>query len=638
MKVGLQQGDAYSPCETRKAVLLKKAVFLLGFILATLQGSSQNEYSKWYFGHHAALDFMTSSPAVLNNSGMIAYEGCSSMADAAGNLLFYTNGVTVWNKQHAVMANSTGTINGNPMIIKQPGNSNVYYIFKAVRSPVAVILPVPAPVIPNGLYYSVVDMSLASGMGSVTVNDALIYTLPLYLANSGQLHAVKHANGADYWIMTHEYANTNFRAYLFSSSGISLQPVVSSLGVPHQNASYGYMKFSPTGQKLCTSTSYAGVELYDFDPNSGLLSNPLTLLSDGLEKNYRGCEFSPDGTKLYAGHSIAALPNSSRLIQWDVSAGSAMAILSSSVNIPSAALDPAALQLAPDGKIYIASAGSPSLSVINSPAAAGIACNFVMGGQPVSAAVNATLNSYSHSGLPNMLTGIATAACVTQTVSNPQSICAGSFYAIGDHTYTTAGTHIDTLQNVFACNGMVIVNTPLTVNSLPALAVNAASAICVYAPPTLTASGAYTYTWNSSTTGSQYTVPSFTTTGSMTYSVQLQGTTAAGCVSATAVSVAVLVQPCDVGFTEHHSSGAIKIYPNPASEYFELTVNHMEPLAGSNSLSVYNGLGQLIKKEEISLKDRSGTINISELAEGVYFIVLSGSGNGAFTEKLLISR
>src|ERR1044072_10401 len=73
---------------------------------------SQNENTKWYFGENAALNFMTNPPTQLNNSSMSTMEGSSSIADASGNLLFYTDGLTVYNKLHAVMANGTG-LSGN---------------------------------------------------------------------------------------------------------------------------------------------------------------------------------------------------------------------------------------------------------------------------------------------------------------------------------------------------------------------------------------------------------------------------------------------------------------------------------------------------------------------------------------------
>lgn len=623
------QGD-----ERQKATRLKR-LFLFFFTAATLYGTAQNEYSRWYFGDQTALSFMTNPPTVLNNSAMLAFRGCSSIADAAGNLLFYTNGTTVWNKQHAVMANGTLALSGspnvaNPMIIKQPGNANVYYIFREFAAPYITNFPIPPTT--TGLYGSVVDMSLAGGMGSVTVNNVPIYTVPSYSSTTAQLHATRHNNGIDYWIMIHDYPANNFRAYLLTASGLSPSPVVSSLGLTYQNQVYGYLKFSPNGQKVCTSTNYAGVELFDFDNNTGQLSNPITLLSNVLENNYRGCEFSPDGSKLYAAHSIAG-STTSKLIQWDVNAGSNAAIISSSVNIPSAIPDPEGMQLAPNGKIYMASPGSLSLSVINNPNAAGIACNFAAGGQPISAVPNATPSPSSPFGLPNMITSLANTPCTTQTAVNPQVICAGSAYAIGNQLHTSAGTYIDTLQNVFGCNGLVIVNTQLTVTSLPNMNVIANPTVCVNDPLILLANGASSYTWNNSVTGMQYTSAPFTTAGIFTYTVQLRGGGSTGCVATNTVSVPVLVLACDVGLAEYNPSVHAKIYPNPANAFIQIELEERTlPVAHAY---VYNLLGQQVKEEELVFKEGKAGINTAGLENGVYVLKLSSAH---ITTRFVVNR
>src|SRR5258706_5132995 len=82
------------------------------FVFVSIRFFSQNETAKWYFGGNAGLDFMTSPPTILTN-GALSADGCSGISDGAGNLLFYTNGATVWNKSHVVMANGTGLFGGN---------------------------------------------------------------------------------------------------------------------------------------------------------------------------------------------------------------------------------------------------------------------------------------------------------------------------------------------------------------------------------------------------------------------------------------------------------------------------------------------------------------------------------------------
>jgi len=69
---------------------------------------SQYETSHWFFGYNAGLNFQSGSPVVEPGGQIQTEEGCSSISDVCGNLLFYTNGVTVYNKNHQVMQNGTG--------------------------------------------------------------------------------------------------------------------------------------------------------------------------------------------------------------------------------------------------------------------------------------------------------------------------------------------------------------------------------------------------------------------------------------------------------------------------------------------------------------------------------------------------
>ena len=51
--------------------MLKPSLKLLGilyFLVSNYTGLCQNEFSKWYFGDKAAIDFISGSPVVLTNS------------------------------------------------------------------------------------------------------------------------------------------------------------------------------------------------------------------------------------------------------------------------------------------------------------------------------------------------------------------------------------------------------------------------------------------------------------------------------------------------------------------------------------------------------------------------------------------
>src|SRR5687767_12401385 len=108
--------------------------YFIFFLVTSLNSFSQNEFTKWYFGRYTGLDFMTNPPSVITHSTLFTFEGSASAADAAGNLLFYTDGGTVWNKHKLAMANGTGLLGHGStvqaaLIAKQPGNSNIYFVF-----------------------------------------------------------------------------------------------------------------------------------------------------------------------------------------------------------------------------------------------------------------------------------------------------------------------------------------------------------------------------------------------------------------------------------------------------------------------------------------------------------------------------
>eukprot|EP01035_Chromulina_nebulosa_P055523 gene55523-76076_t len=87
-------------------------LFFVWLIAVPLSIQAQKENNIWYFGNNCGLDFSTTPPTALTNGKINTNEGCSSVSDAQGNLLFYTDGLTVWNKNHAVMDNGTG-LKGN---------------------------------------------------------------------------------------------------------------------------------------------------------------------------------------------------------------------------------------------------------------------------------------------------------------------------------------------------------------------------------------------------------------------------------------------------------------------------------------------------------------------------------------------
>src|SRR5688500_8372399 len=113
---------------------MMKTTFSIVFLIISLNVLSQKETNNWYFGGKAGINFNVNPPVAVFNGSLFSGEGCASISDTNGGLLFYSRGDTIWNKLHQVMANGTGLF-GDPsttqsaIITKQPGSDSLYYIF-----------------------------------------------------------------------------------------------------------------------------------------------------------------------------------------------------------------------------------------------------------------------------------------------------------------------------------------------------------------------------------------------------------------------------------------------------------------------------------------------------------------------------
>jgi len=341
-----------------------KRFFLALFpLLLALTARAQRPTDLWYFGQQAGLSFADgNTPKPLNDGRMTTYEGCAVATTARGELLFYTNGETVWNRQHQPMPNGRklmgmGVSTQSALIVPDPGSGNIFYIFTVAPQGT-----------PNGLRYSIVDMTRADGLGDLPrVNLLLIQPVAEKLA------AVRHTNGRDTWVVAHRWNSNAFVSYLVTPDGISsAKPIFSNVGSmntgPGRNA-IGALKFSPDGRNLAAALwrETNKFELYDFDRSTGKVSNARGFA--GYPEAY-GVEFSPDGRKLY-GSCNGVGGGETRIWQFDLKTKEAL-LVGKSANRKIGAM-----QLGPDGRIYVAREDNPSLGVIQNPNLSGKDCQYV---------------------------------------------------------------------------------------------------------------------------------------------------------------------------------------------------------------------------------------------------------------------
>lgn len=349
----------------------KKIVIMLMLLMFVfVQTTNAQEGNIWYFGDKAGLDFNVNPPVPLTNGALNTLEGCATICNKRGNLLFYTDGMRVLNKNHVAMPNGIGLLGESSstqsaIIVPNPGDTNIYYIFTADCS---------ENVFANGYNYSVVDMRLNGGLGDVTAKN-----INLYKPSTERLTAVKAANGIDYWVITKGFGNNRFSAYKIDCNGINVNPVTSDVGTPHvydplHFTGAGALKASPDGKKICIDIMWpvAMAELFDFDNATGKLSNPIDLTgyTSGATFIY-GAEFSPNSKLLYISTVFDKTIN-----QYDISSGNAITINASKFTLNTSPYYAQSLQVAPDKKIYMASTFETALSVINNPDVYGPGCNF----------------------------------------------------------------------------------------------------------------------------------------------------------------------------------------------------------------------------------------------------------------------
>ena len=337
-------------------ILNLAALALIGVCGVSIsKGATPGDF--WYFGINAGLDFSGGAPVAVTDGQILTVEGSAAVSDPDGNLLFYTDGTSVYDRSHTKMDPSGHSLNGDSdstqsaIVIPKPGDVDIFYIFT---------VPPVNDASGGGLDYYEVDMSGNSGLGTLDTSSIRLVTNV-----SEQLTAVKHNNGTDYWVIARIRNSNEFHAYQVSATGVDTTPVVSAVGTAlsgTNQAEIGYLKASPDGSKLAMALlSVENAELFNFNNSSGELSNPVTLNPSG-EQHY-GIEFSPDGTKLYVGASTLT----AEIIQYDLLAGSGADIINSSTIIGNASAPTGGLQIGPDGKIYIAPVGEMSLDVIAAP-------------------------------------------------------------------------------------------------------------------------------------------------------------------------------------------------------------------------------------------------------------------------------
>lgn len=348
-------------------------------LITTVPSHAQKEANNWFFGYNCALTWKTTRswaatgmntpdstllglPTSLIGGALNTDEGCFSLSDSEGQLLCYSNGINIYNRNNQLMPNGSGMSGHNSstqsgIVIPYPGQIDKY---------IAVTIDYNT----NDLMcYSVIDMSLQNGLGDIVSTQKNI----AFQGHSGLLGetvtSVQHANGIDYWVLAPGRGDpTYLNAWLVTASGVSTTPITTTLPFSNTvtNVS-GTMKLTSDGNYFAWATSsYRKVLFGEFDPATGSFSNVKAIdnlyayaleFSASAKYLYVSAPdvngtYNPTGRMLYtykfADLLNAADPNTVSRNEYQLSFIGTQ-------------------QLGPDGRMYIASRGDQFIYVIVNP-------------------------------------------------------------------------------------------------------------------------------------------------------------------------------------------------------------------------------------------------------------------------------
>ncbi len=375
------------PTSNPQVVKRRLCVGLIG--LALMLGPTlfaQKEGAVWYFGQNAGLDFNQYYPRPLTDGKINTREGVATICDKDGQLLFYTDGQTVYNRNHEIMANGEGLYGDasstqSSIVVPKPGSTTEFYIFTVAKA-VSAISPNP-DVRYRGLNYSVADLSVNGGLGRIVQKNVPMPNTSNVLFTE-KITVVKTPE-KDYWVIAHQFGTWAFYEFKLTSSGVALINTVNA-GSEHRidlsdrdnRGATGYLKSSPKGDFLATAVEgLKFFELFSFDNRNGDIKVIAKLpAGDNADKFAEkgaayGVEFSPTSNFLYGSTRKGGI-----LYQWDLNDLKEAAI-KNSVQIlrQQSGVLCGAMQLGPNGKIYVSLSGQPFLGVVNSPIQK--KCNYV---------------------------------------------------------------------------------------------------------------------------------------------------------------------------------------------------------------------------------------------------------------------
>lgn len=313
------------------------------------------------------------------------YRTLGVVSDSVGQLLCYTNGLDIYNRNHEVMDEGGGIeltsqfpfgypVTQGVLILPIPDNLGYYIMIGSSH------MNIGTTTICNKLHYSIIDIFKNNGLGKVIEKKITFYNNDSL--NIGHIAAVRHGNGRDWWLSCTKFNSNTIHFFIVSPSGIT-DISEQNIGDTFFNGD-GNSVFSPSGEWYANYTVFgnasnpnAKLYLYHFDRCEGILREPQYRFFAGPNV-YGGVAFSSNSRYLY-------VSKFNQVLQYDLQATDVLSseqVVADYDNYLDEGGAPTrfyGLQLAPDGKIYgnIPNFNSRYLHVIDQPDLPGDSCNVI---------------------------------------------------------------------------------------------------------------------------------------------------------------------------------------------------------------------------------------------------------------------
>jgi hypothetical protein len=299
-----------------KNLYILLSFFFAGGVLA--QTDLQN--ANWTISQNSRMNFNNNNLQIdISNINAANNQAAASVSDQNGNLLFYTDGLTVWESNNLIMQNGTGLMGvggdftQNVLIIPNPANSNRFYIITVSTG--------QGTNQKHGLRFTEVDLTNGLGVVLNSLNTPLpdesgVLIDDVYPLNYGKITSALNSNGTDYWLIAeighHIYSyNVNSNGIFFTNVVNSPLPIEQYLPTNgfDSTSGEGPMKMSSGNNRLLvgysnTTSNHGALFLSSFNNTNGNVDPDFYsfIQTDDVASNQdlymTGAEFSPNGNRV----------------------------------------------------------------------------------------------------------------------------------------------------------------------------------------------------------------------------------------------------------------------------------------------------------------------------------------------------